>query len=179
VFIRLIDLMDGATSGWDREQAVPVAAKLVSKLESMSDQRTAKISMAGVERMDASFASEAIVEVIGRFRKSKGVCLVDLSNSAIRLNIDLAAERIGVPITVWNGAEVAVIGLKPSAGNREALDYALSRPEVRTATFADVAGISIANASTKFKQLWEQGFLMRIEGAAESGGVEFLYRRIG
>jgi len=171
--------MDGATSGWDREQAVPVAAKLVSHLKSMSDQRAAKVSMAGVERMDASFASEAIVEVIGRFRKSMGVCLVDLSNSAIRLNIDLAAERIGVPVTVWNGTEVAVIGMKSSAGNREALEYALSSAEVRTAAFADVAGISIANASTKFKQLWEQGFLMRTEGAADSGGVEFLYRRIG
>jgi hypothetical protein len=171
--------MDGVTSGWDREQAVLVATKLVSHLESMSDQRAAKISMAGVKRMDASFASEAIVEVIGRFRKSMGICLVDLSNSAIRLNIDLAAERIGVPITVWNGTHVAVIGLKPSAGNRDALDYALSRAEVRTATFAEVAGISIANASTKFKQLWEQGFLMRAEGAADSGGVEYLYRRIG
>jgi len=171
--------MDGVTSGWDRDQAVPVAMRLISHLEAMSDQRVVKISMAGVERMDASFASEAIVEVVGRFRRSKGICLVDLSNSAIRLNIDLAAERIGVPITVWNGTEVVVIGLKPSAGNRIALNYALSMAEVRTSAFAEVAGISIANASTKFKQLWEQGFLMRTEGAADSGGVEFLYRRVG
>ncbi|MBX3565588.1 MAG: hypothetical protein KF730_13545 [Sphingomonas sp.] len=171
--------MNGATSGWGREQAVPVAAQLVSRLESLPDQRAVKISMMGVERMDASFASEAIVEVLNRYRKSKGICLIDLSNSAIRLNIDLAAERIGVPITVWNGTQVEVIGLKPSAGNREALDYALSRAEVRTAAFAEATGISIANASTKFKQLWEQGFLMRTEGAADSGGVEFLYRRIG
>lgn len=171
--------MGGETSGWDREQGTPVAAKLVSHLESLPAQRMVKISMEGVERMDASFASEAIVEVIGRYRKSKGICLVDLSNSAIRLNIDLAAERIGVPVTVWNGKEVEVIGLRPSAGNREPLDYALGRSEVRAAAFADVAGISIANASTKFKQLWEQGFLMRIEGAADSGGVEFSYRRIG
>lgn len=171
--------MGGETSGWDRDQAVPVAAKLVSHLETLPDRSVAKVSMAGVERMDASFASEAIVEVIGRYRKSKGICLVDLSNRAIKLNIDLVAERMGIPVTVWNGSEVEVIGLKPSAGNREALDYALSRPEVRTATFADLAGISIANASTKFKQLWEAGFLMRNEGAADSGGVEFLYRRIG
>lgn len=171
--------MGGETSGWDRDQGIPVAAKLVSHLESVPEQRVVKISMEGVERMDASFASEAIVEVIGRYRKSKGICLVDLSNKAIKLNIDLVAERMEIPVTVWNGDVVEVIGLKPSAGNREALDYALARAEVRTATFADVAGISIANASTKFKQLWEQGFLMRTEGAADSGGVEFLYRRIG
>jgi hypothetical protein len=171
--------MGGETSGWDREQATPVAAKLVSHLESLPTQRMVKISMEGVERMDASFASEAIVEVISRYRKSKGICLVDLSNSAIRLNIDLAAERVGVPVTVWNGKEIEMIGLRPSSGNREALDYALGQSEVRAATFADLVGISIANASTKFKQLWEQGFLMRVEGAADSGGVEFSYQRIG
>ncbi len=44
---------------------------------------------------------------------------------------------------------------------------------------AEKAGLSIANASTKFKQLWEQGFLMRNESVADSGGVEFLYQRIG
>lgn len=171
--------MGGETSGWGRDQGTPVAAKLVSHLESLHTLRMVRISMEGVERMDASFASEAIVEVVGRYRKSKGLCLVDLSNSAIRLNIDLAAERIGVPVTVWNGKEVEVIGLKPSSGNKDALEYALGQFEVRTATFADLAGISIANASTKFKQLWEQGFLMRIEGAADSGGVEFSYQRIG
>ena len=171
--------MGGETSGWDRDQGTPVAAKLVSHLESLPAQRMVRISMEGVERMDASFASEAIVEVIGRYRRLKGLCLVDLSNSAIRLNIDLAAERIGVPVTVWNGKEVEVVGLRPSSGNKDALNYALGQSEVRAATLADVAGISIANASTKFKQLWEQGFLMRIEGAADSGGVEFSYQRIG
>jgi predicted transcriptional regulator len=30
----------------------------------------------------------------------------------------------------------------------------------------------------KFKQLWEQGFLLRQESSADSGGVEYLYRLI-
>jgi hypothetical protein len=171
--------MDGETIGWDRDLAIPVAAKFVSHMEAVPERSVTRVSMAGIEQMCSSYAAEAIVEVIGRYRKSKGICLVDLSDKAIKLSIDLVAERMGIPVTVWNGTEVEVIGLKPSAGNREALDYALARAEVRTATFADVAGISIANASTKFKQLWEQGFLMRIEGASDSGGVEFLYRRIG
>ena len=171
--------MDGETSGWDRTQGKVVSARLMSYLDSVADQRVVRISMEGVEKLDASFASEAIVEVIARYRKTKGICLVDLASSAIRLNIDLAAERVGVPVTVWNNEAVAVIGLKPSSGNREALNFALSRSEVRAAEFADVAGVSIANASTKLKQLWELGFLMRHESAADSGGVEFVYRRLG
>jgi hypothetical protein len=171
--------MDGETSGWGRAQGSAVSARLMAHFDSVPDQRVVRISMEGVERLDASFASEAIVEVIKRYRKTKGICLVDLANSGIRLNIDLAAERVGVPVTVWNGKDVEVIGLKPSMGNREALDYILGHAGVRAAEFAEHAGISIANASTKLKQLWEQWFVMRSESAADSGGVEFLYRRIG
>jgi hypothetical protein len=35
--------------------------------------------------------------------------------------------------------------------------------------------VSITDASNKFKQLWENGFLLRREATAESGGVEFVY----
>ena len=97
----------------------------------------------------------------------------------MRENIAAAAERMGVAVTIWNRDRVIVAGRAPSSGNRVALDYALARAEVRTSEFAHTAGISVANASTKFKQLWQQGFLLRQDGLASSGGPEFRYRRIG
>jgi predicted transcriptional regulator len=39
--------------------------------------------------------------------------------------------------------------------------------------------MSIANASSKFKHLWEQGFLLRQEEMADAGGAEFVYQPIG
>lgn len=135
--------------------------------------------MKGVKRIDASFASEAIVELIRRFRGTRGICLVDLTDAEIRFNIELAAARVSVPVALWNGGSIEMIGGQPSQGNREALEFALVRSQARAAEFAEAGDFSIANASTKFKQLWEQGFLMRSESAADSGGVEFVYRRIG
>ena len=135
--------------------------------------------MEGVKQIDASFASEAIVELIRRYRGTKGICLVDLVDPEVRFNIDLAAARVALPVAVWNGSSVEMIGGQPSQGNREALEFALTRSQARAAEFAETMNFSIANASTKFKQLWEQGFLMRSESAADSGGVEFVYRRIG
>lgn len=169
----------GESNGWGRDQGRATAEKLVSFLSTIPERRLVKLSMEGVERIDASFASEAIAEVIARFRKKVGIYLAELADGGIKLNIDLAAERIDVPVLVSNDGAIEVIGMKPSSGNRQALEYAWTKGEVRAAEFADIAGISIANASTKYKQLWEQGFLMRIDSAADSGGVEFLYRRIG
>ena len=31
----------------------------------------------------------------------------------------------------------------------------------------------------KFKQLWNEGYRLRRESAADSGGVEFIYRCVG
>lgn len=172
--------MDGATTGWGRPQGRSVFDKLVAYIESRPEQQVFKLSMEGVERINASFASEAIVELVRRYRGSKGICLVNLSDPDIRFDIDVAAEKVNVPVTVWNGNKIEVLGSKPSAGNRGAFEFALARPQARAAEFAEtMGGMSIANASTKFKQLWEQGFLLRSESAADSGGVEFLYQRIG
>jgi predicted transcriptional regulator len=55
----------------------------------------------------------------------------------------------------------------------------MGRPQTRAAEFAAEKGISIANASMKFKQLWDQGFLLRRESTSDTGGVEFVYQRIG
>jgi hypothetical protein len=60
------------------------------------------------------------------------------------------------------------------------LSFALTRGQARAAEFAEAkTGMSIANASTKFKQLWEQGFLLRRESVADTGGIEFIYHCIG
>jgi hypothetical protein len=178
-FIRLRDFMDGP-EGWGRTFGRDVQQKVVSGIEAHPGQEVIRLSMKGVERMDVSFASEAVVELVRRYRGRRGICLVDLDNSEVVENIDAAAERVKVPVTIWEGNSARVVGLEPSSGNREALEFALTRPAVRAAEFAEsVRGISIANASTKFKQLWEQGFLIRSDGSADSGGVEFIYRRIG
>jgi len=80
---------------------------------------------------------------------------------------------------VWQGEEGRAIGLNPSQGNASALNFALKREVTRATEFVSATpGMTIANASTKFKQLWEQGFLLRRENVAESGGVEFVYFRI-
>lgn len=178
-FIRLVEIM-GGSDGWGRAQGRVVYQKLVSYVEARPTETFFRISMEGVERLSVSFVSESIIELVRRYRGSKGICLVDLDDADLIDDIDAAAARVEVPIIIWTGKTPRVVGIEPSAGNREAFAFALARPQARASEFAEsVAGMSIANASTKFKQLWQQGFLMRTESAADSGGVEFVYQRIG
>lgn len=178
--LALRNFMDGAREGWGRAQGREVYPRLLDWVESQPGAVIFRVSLEGIGRMDLSFASETLVELARRFRGSKGFFLVDVPDADVLENLDAAAARKGVAMMVRKGSRLQLIGASPSEGNRGALEFALAHRCVRAAEFAEARrDMSIANASTKFKQLWEQGFLLRQESVADSGGVEYQYRIIG
>lgn len=165
--------------GWGRAEGRSVYPRLLSFVEGNPGQPVFRVSLGGVGRVDISFASETLVELARRYRRSKGFCFVDLDDADMEENWDAAASRKEQPLMAWSGASPRVLGAQPSQGARDALAFALAKPSCRVAEFVEATpGMSVANASSKFRQLWEQGFLLRQEGAAETGGVEYAYSRI-
>jgi hypothetical protein len=176
--LALVEFMD-RPEGWGRDQGREVYQRMLRYVEDNAGTVIFKVSMKGVRRLDISFASETVVELARRYRGKKGFCLIDLTDKDLIENLDAAAEKKSQPILVWQGKSADLIGTEPSEGSREAFQFAMGRTQSRASEFAVRRGLSIANASMKFKQLWEQGFLLRRESVAVSGGVEFVYHRIG
>jgi len=171
----LRDLMS-SDEGWGRPAGRVVSPKLVAFVEANPGISIFRMGLDGVRRMDISFASETLVEVARRFRARKGFCLINLVDPDMRENIDAAAIRASQPLVAWNGEEWTLLGPKPPAGAKDAFEFAMSRTEVRATDYQQaMPNMSIANASNKFRKLWDQGFLLRREVGAESGGVEFVY----
>lgn len=165
--------------GWGRSQGREVYGKLIDFVESHPGVPVFSISLEGVKRLDISFASETVVELASRYRSRKGFCFIDLNDPDMMENWEAAAERKRQPLMVWKEGGSHTLGLKPTQGTAVAFQFAIQRQAVRASEFAAAnPDISIANASMKFKQLWQQGFLLRRENVAESGGVEFVYHRI-
>jgi hypothetical protein len=176
--LALHDFMD-RPEGWGRDQGRQVYQRLLRFVEGSPGTVIFKVSMKDVQRLDISFASETLVELARRYRGTKGFCLIDIDDKDLIENVDAAAEKKGQPILVWQGKSAHLIGAKPSEGTREAFQFAMGRAQSRATEFATQKQMPIANASMKFKQLWEQGFLLRRESAADTGGVEYVYHRIG
>jgi hypothetical protein len=165
--------------GWGREAGRIVYQRLLAHVEATPGVIVFRLSFRGVRRVDISFASETVVELARRYKGAKGFCLADFTDVDLIENLEAAASKKMQPLMIWQDDAARVIGAEPTQGNREALAFALARPIVRAAEYAQATrDMSIANASTKFKQLWEQGFLLRREATAESGGVEYVYYRI-
>lgn len=176
--IRLRDHMT-RSDGWGHEEGREVFTKLLHTVERNPGKRIFRVSLTGVSRTDASFPRESVMELARRYRGDKGFCLVDVTDVDILDNWAAAAEKKNQPMVVWlSDGSHRLIGPQPSKGNASTFEFALQTPIVRAAEAADALGLKVQNASTKLKQLWEQGFLLRREDVADSGGVEFLYFRI-
>jgi hypothetical protein len=179
--VRVLELREAMerSEGWGRGQGREVYQRLLRSVEATPGVLVFRISMKDVQRLDISFASETVIELARRYRGTKGFCLVDLTDADLIENLDAAAARKKQPLVIWDGTSARLIGGEPTQGCREAYQFALGRPQTRAAEFVETKEeMSIANASMKFKQLWEQGFLLRQESTADSGGLEYVYRRI-
>lgn len=177
-YIHFFEVM-GAHEGWGRQEGSRIFQRLVTVVEEYREKSIFRICLKGVERIDASFASETVVELARRYRSNKGFCFMDMPCPNQAMNWDMAAGRVDQPLIVWGEQpNYTVLGLQPTTGISQAFQYIMENDVARAATFAEVANISIASASSKFKQLWERGFVMRREGAHGTGGTEYEYFKI-
>ena len=175
--IKLEELM-GGSDGWGHEQGREVFIRLLETVEKHPGTVIFQISLKGVERTDASFPRESIVELARRYRGYKGFCLIDVSDPDLLDNFDAAALKREQPLIVWKNERWQIIGQQPSKGNVDMLAYALSVPKCTAVAASGALKLQLTNASTKLKQLFSQGFLLRKEEVAQSGGLEYVYYRI-
>lgn len=173
--IRLRDFMHGSDA-WGHDEGREVFFKLLKAVEDNPGCQVFRISLNGVRRTDASFPRESVIELAKRLRGSKGICLLDASNQDLLDNWDMAAVKKDQPLLVWNpDNSYRILGPQPSRGTKEIFEYVVNASRATAVSAAKALDLKLTNASTKLKTLSEQGFLLRRDEVAPSGGIEFVY----
>lgn len=152
---------------------------LLSEIEKIGKVDVISISFRGLEGADVSFLREALVYVIKRYKKEIFFYVTDLPDEDIVANLQAAAVSGGEQVTYWSGNECRFLGPEQSTSSKILLDLIAAHRSSTTADVAEALNISVQNASTRLKRLYEEGYLMRIEETAESGGREFVYKVAG
>jgi len=153
--------------------------KLLSEIEKIGKVDVIGVSFLGLEGADVSFLREALVYVIKRYRKEIFFFVTDLPDEDIVANLQAAAVSGGEQVTYWSGNECRFLGSEQSTSSKLLLDLIATHRSSTTANVAEALNISVQNASTRLKRLYEEGYVMRIEETAESGGREFVYKVAG
>jgi len=176
--MRLRDYMQ-SPDGWGHRQGRLVREQLQARIEVHPMEEIVVISLQGVEHTDVSFPRESVIELAKQYRGQRGICLTHLSDPDALENWDAAAMKREQPLFVWGEhATYRIVGPQPSIGLRDMLQYVLSVPAAFTSEAASALHLKIPNASNKLKQLWLEGYILRREHVAPSGGIEYAYVRI-
>ncbi len=175
--VKLVDLTK-SPDGWGNAQGKEVGKLLENFIQRHPEIDIFKVSFAGIQRTDASFSRESVVEIASRFRTRHAIAIVDLDDDDLIENLDVAADKKEQPLFSWQDDSWKLLGQSPTKGNTDLLHYILTVAETTASTAASALDLKLTNASTKLKQLWESGYIMRREEMAPSGGIEFIYYRI-
>jgi hypothetical protein len=136
------------------------------------------ISLEGITATDASFPRESVVTLAKQLRGEKGFYLTNLVDRDLIDNWSYAALAKDQPLVIWNESGFEVIGPELNRSTRDLVEFVLQRGSVLASHVASELGLSVQNASTRLKSLVSQGYLLRSEDVAETGGIEFKYSAI-
>lgn len=137
-----------------------------------------EISLKGIIATDASFPRESVLSIAKLYRQTNSFFISNVQNPDTLDNWDYAAKAKAQPIIAWNGEAYRVLGPELTSSTSQMLDYVLTKNGVLAAQVAADLGISVQNASTRLKKLVSEGYILRTEVAAESGGIEYVYQAI-
>lgn len=163
---------------YGNKEGKEVLRKLSEFVEQHASCNIFGISLKGITATDASFPRESVVTLAKQLRGEKGFYLTDFVNRDLIDNWSYAALAKDQPLVIWNDSNFEIIGPETNKSTRDLVEYVLQRGSVLTSQVAADLGLSVPNASTRLKNLVSQGYLLRSEDAAASGGIEFKYSAI-
>ena len=175
IVVKLRDFTGGTDRPFGNSQGKAVFRGLADFLEAHSAVRVFGISLEGIEATDASFPRESVISLAKKLRGEKGIYLTDLHNRDLIDNWSYAALAKAQPMVIWNGQDFEVIGPEMNQATRTLVNYVLRQCQVTTSQVAADLGLSVQNASTRLKKLVLEGYFLRLEEVAETGGIEFKY----
>lgn len=167
------------SDGWGEAEGKETAEKLLKLVASFASADIFEISLVDVERNDASFARESVIAVAMRYRGTKGFYLSNINSVDLLDNWIAGADALNQPINVHIDKKVRIIGSKNISHSAQKLLNYVNTIESTTATeVSRILDLKLTNASTQLNKLREQGFILRREMSAQSGGKEYQYYRI-
>ncbi len=136
-----------------------------------------EVSLDGIKATDSSFPRESVISVAKHFSGEKFFYLSGFQDDQDLFdNWDYAAKAIKQPLLVWKGSNFELLGPELNKANTSLLNFIHKHQKVTTSEAADYFDITVQNASTKLKKLSSQGYFMRVEDTAPSGGIEYVYQ---
>lgn len=178
MMIKLRQLTERSDAHGTKEGKV-VYGKIMDIVSQNPSVEIFNISLEGMVMTDASFPRESVISVAKQYRDERKCFFISgTENRDLLDNWHYAALIREQPLVFWKSDGYEILGPEASTGVKDIVRVVMEREEVTAAEVSDALDMSVPNASGKLKKLAAQGYIIRSERTAESGGIEFAYRSI-
>lgn len=169
-------IMNGRKPGWGVADGTDVRERFQNIIAAHPEVDIFVISLEGVGRLDASFPREAFGRLIHEYLGKKGFLITDIVSENQIDNIEAGANRLEIPIHIFYENEYKVLGnIEPKRTHKDFYELVRNNGWLSVSELSEQLDVRVNNASNKLKSLVSEGFLLRKEHVAPSGGVEFFY----
>lgn len=169
----------GGTDAWGTDLGASVFAELNLALIGCSEGTLVPIDFSGLERCDASFQREAVVESLRKHRPRLLFLGVNLEDQDVRSNLELALEKRGDVLLLQSRGGREILGRRLTPEQRLTFDAVLRAGEMTSSSLAGEPDrqpeTKLSTAASRLAWLWRAGLIERVEGTAPSGGREHRY----
>lgn len=176
--LQLLDFTNQNDHPFGNQQGRDTFQQLKTYIDSHPSISIIGISMAGIKATDASFPRESVISIAKTYRESKRFYLIDVMNPDILDNWDYAAKAKEQPLVAWDKSKYRILGANLTPSSLQLVDFVLSKGSVLVSQVAVELELTVQNASTRLKKLVDDGYILRTETTAESGGIEYVYQGI-
>lgn len=152
------------------------ALEKIEKILRARPERIVDIDLRHIQRMDSSCSREAIANLIRRHRSERCFFLSGDPDKSTTENIDMAFARQEMTVLLRRGNGFEPLGhpLRPHLLQTLEVIEELGSATARQVCDA-IKDLAVTACNNRLKDLCDIGMVLRLDGAAPSGGKEFLY----
>ncbi|AXH59718.1 hypothetical protein [Pseudomonas amygdali] len=138
-----------------------------------------ELSLAGIEAIDCAFFEEAVYKRIGNLTQGAAIYLSGIESPDVARTCELTARALGRYLVIEDDQTYRIAGLDLRPGEAILVEAVYDKGMDNSRDIADAYDLSVANASTRLKDMLQKGLVLRAEVISDTGGYEYRYFPIG
>ena len=138
-----------------------------------------ELSMAGITAIDCAFFEQAVYKLIHDLTQGAAIYVSDVQSEDVARTCELTARALGRYLIIEGKQGYRIVGQDLRAADAMQVEALYDKGLDNSRDIADVYDMSVANASTRLKDMLKKGLVLRAEVISATGGYEYRYFPIG
>jgi len=161
------------------DEGLKLGIELSGLVYSSRGPHVVELSLAGITAIDCAFFEQAVYKHIHDLTVGSAIYVSGIESPDVALTCELTARALGRYLIVEEDQGYRIAGRDLRPADAMLVEALYDKGLDNSRDIAETYDMSVANASTRLKDMLQKGLVLRAEVTSATGGYEFRYFPIG